>query len=380
MIGKDNLNVLLVYYEPIPAGQTTHVLSLAQGLNERGHHVSVVLPAGLERGARAFRQLGVNVVPLPLGKVAWHPRSILSLSRLIRPGSKKPDIVHIHSQEAGLLGRVIAWAAGAPAIVYTPQVIDIRRARWHWLYVWMERILAHITAAIVSVSELDRQRMVRWGIPPRKIVHIPNGINLGELTVPVDANRARRALGLNEERPLVMQVGRLSAQKNPLAFVEGAARVIQEHPEAQFALVGEGPLRETVTLRAQALGLNGAVRLLGWRDNAARLMAAANVVSLTSEWEGIPHTLLEAMAMSRPVVAPAVNGCSEIIVDGATGFLTPPGDTASWASRVSHLLNNPALMDEMGRRGRERVEAKFSQREMVAQIESVYQFVVSHAV
>jgi glycosyltransferase involved in cell wall biosynthesis len=345
------------------------VLSVARGLAARGHHVSVVLPADLERSIKAFQQAEVNVIPLPLQKLLWPLRSIFSLVKLVRSG---PDIVHVHSQEAGLLGRAVAWMAGARAIVYTPQVIDIRRTRWHWLYVLVERFLARITDVIVSVSDSDRERMIRWGIPPQKIVKIPNSVDVNEIDGISDTDRIRKALGLDPERPLVMQVGRLSAQKNPLAFVEGAAQVLQKRPDAQFALVGEGPMREAITQHAETLGLNGALRLLGWRDNAAAMMTAADVVSLTSEWEGMPHTLLEAMAKSRPIVTTDVNGCPDVVVDGKTGFLVPPGDTLVWAERIIDLLENPKLMDKMGRRGRERVIERFSQEQMITCIEELY--------
>jgi glycosyltransferase involved in cell wall biosynthesis len=170
-----------------------------------------------------------------------------------------------------------------------------------------------------------------------------------------------------------MQVARLSAQKDPLAFVEGAALVVRERPDAQFALVGEGPLRDAVAARIQELGLKGHVHLSGWHDEAFKLMAAANVVSLTSCWEGAPYTLLEAMAWSRPVVATAVNGCPEIVVDGGTGFLVPPGDTITWARRVVDLLSDPAMAAAMGGEGRIRVEERFSLRDVVARTESLYQ-------
>jgi glycosyltransferase involved in cell wall biosynthesis len=365
------LNVLLVYYEPMPAGQTAHVLSLALGLDSGKHRVTVVLPAGLERSIAAFRRAGVEVVPLPLRKVAWPPRAVLALARLIR--QQDVDIVHIHSQEAGLLGRVVARMARAQGVIYTPQTIDIRRARWYWLYVLLERALAHATDAIISVNEGDRVRLIRWGIPPHKIVTIPNGIDLGAFGGVGDVDALRRTLGLAPGRPLVMQVARLSAQKAPLAFVDGAAQAIHQCPEAQFALVGEGPLRDAVAARVRGLGLEGHVRLLGWRDEAFKLMRAADVVSLTSRWEGAPYTLLEAMGWSRPVVATTVNGCSEIVVDGETGFLVPPGDTAAWAGRVVDLLSDPVRAAAMGRQGRRRVEERFSLRGMITRTERLYQ-------
>lgn len=364
------LKILLIYYEPIPAGQTTHILSLARGLDRRKYRLTVVLPANLQYAVAAFRQTGVEVIPLPLRKVVWRPRAVVALDRLIRRGDI--DIVHVHSQEAGLLSRVVALTAGARRVIYTPQTIDIRRIRWHWLYVLIERILARGTNVIVSVNEADRERLIRWGIPPHKVVTIPNGIDLGAFEGPVDVGSLRRKLGLDENRPLVMQVGRLSMQKDPLAFVEGAAYVVREHSDVQFALVGEGPLGDAVATHVQALSLNGYVRMLGWCDEAFRLMAATDVVTLTSRWEGMPHALLEAMAWSRPVVATAVNGCPEVVVDGSTGFLVPPGNTTAWARRVMDLLSDPVRAAAMGRQGRKRVEERFSLQDMAARIEKLY--------
>jgi glycosyltransferase involved in cell wall biosynthesis len=364
------LEILLVYYEPLPAGQTTHVLSLARGLDKQKFHLTVVLPVDLRRSVAAFKQAGVQAVPLPLHKMAWEPQAVAALAHLIR--QKKADIVHVHSQEAGLVARLIARMAGARSVIYTPQTVDIRRARWHWLYVLIESALSRVTDVIISVNEADRKRMIRWGISPHKVVTIPNGIDLSAFETTVDVAGIRRALQVDENRPLVMQVGRLSAQKDPVSFVEGAAQVVQKHPEAQFALIGEGPLRDTVALRARATGLNGHVRLLGWHDRACRLMPAAQVVSLTSRWEGMPHTLLEAMAGSRPVVATNVNGCPEIVVDKVTGFLVPPGDRRAWAKCVNELLSDPAKAIAMGQQGRRQVEEKFSARQMIARVEELY--------
>jgi glycosyltransferase involved in cell wall biosynthesis len=169
-----------------------------------------------------------------------------------------------------------------------------------------------------------------------------------------------------------MQMGRLRAQKNPLAFVEGAAEVARQCPDAQFTLVGDGPLRDEVTARIRQLGLEGSVRWLGWHAHGYRLLAAADITTLTSLWEGTPFTLLEAMAWSRPVVATAVNGCPEIVVEGITGFLVPPGDPAAWARRVIELLHSPTQARTMGQQGRKRLEERFTVQHMIAQLETQY--------
>jgi glycosyltransferase involved in cell wall biosynthesis len=346
------------------------VLSLAEGLDRRHYHLTVALPENLKPSIDAFQQTGVKVVPLSMRKVVWASEAIAALVRLVR--DEDFDIVHIHSQEAGLLGRLVAWSSGAQTILYTPQTLDIRRARWHRLYRLSERILARITSAVISVNESDRGRLIAWGIPPQKVTTIHNGIDLTSFKEPIDARGLRQSLGLDKYPPLVMQVGRLSAQKDPLAFVEGAAQVVRQYPRTQFALVGDGPLRDAVIARIRELGLGECVHWLGWHNDAFRLIGAANVVTLTSKWEGAPYALLEAMAWSRPVVATAVNGCPEIVVDGVTGFLVPPGDTTAWARRVRELLDNPAHANIMGQQGRKRVEEKFTLQEMLGRLETLY--------
>ena len=363
------MNVLMLYYEPQPSGQTAHVLSLARGLDP-GFRVTVVLPDRLTESVPLFEGTGARVVPLPLRKVTWDPRVIAALIRLIR--DLEIDIVHVHSQEAGLVGRVVARLAGAKAVFYTPQTIDIRRTSWQWLYAQVERLQAAFTDVIISVSDQDRQRLVGWGIPPRKVIALPNGVDLAQFEGPAGINDLRAELGLSADRPVVMQVGRLSAQKDPVAFVEGAAKVLQRRPEVQFVMLGEGPLMEEVATQVQKRGVADSVHLLGWRAKAHRFMPAADVVTLTSRWEGTPFVLLEAMAWSRPVVATAVNGCPEIVDDGLTGFLVLPGDTSAWAGRVLALLDEPARAAEMGRQGRRRVEERYALAKITGRLEALY--------
>jgi glycosyltransferase involved in cell wall biosynthesis len=302
--------------------------------------------------------------------MAWSPRALVGLARLIREW--QPDVVHVHSQEAGLVARPLARLAGARRVFYTPQTIDIRRTRWAWLYRLCERVLARFTHRILSVNEADRQRLVGWGIPPDKVVTIPNGIDLAGFGESGSVEHLHLTSDLDPERPLILQVGRLSTQKDPLSFVEGAALVLNEHPDVQFALAGEGPLKGMVAARIQELELEQHMVLLGWRERASHLMLAADIVTLTSRWEGAPYALLEAMAYSRPVVATAVNGCPEIVADGRTGFLVPPGQPAAWARAVGGLLDDPPLAEAMGREGRQRVEARFSSTEMIDRIEALY--------
>ncbi|MBN1658853.1 MAG: glycosyltransferase family 4 protein [Anaerolineae bacterium] len=364
------MKILIVYYEPQPSGQTAHVLSLARGLEREKYQLTVVLPDHLHGPITALREAGARVVPLALKKTLWPARSVAAWMRLVR--ASNPDVVHVHSQEAGLLARLLARAAGARRVFYTPQTVDIRRVRWARLYTLVERALSGVTDTIISVCEADRARMIGWGIAPAKVAVVPNGIDLARFDEALDPAALRRTLELHPTHQLVLQVGRLSAQKDPMAFVEGAALVAGRCPQAQFVLVGTGPLQGEVSARIQKLGLEQRVRLAGWHNHADRLMAVADVVTLTSRWEGMPYVLLEAMARSRPVVATAVNGSPEIVLDGVTGFVTPPGEPAAWAQRVSELLENRDGAATMGHRGRARVEEQFTLSRMIDKIEALY--------
>jgi glycosyltransferase involved in cell wall biosynthesis len=364
------LDVLQVYYEPFRSGQTTHVLSLTRGLIDRGHRVSVVLPSRLENCLPDFEAAGAAVLPLDMSKVFWRVSSALRYLRLLC--KERFHIVHIHSQEAGLVARPLSWLGGARTIFYTPQTIDIRQVGWRPLYTAIERSLASFSAQLISVNEPDSRRLVAWGIPPAKVVTIPNGIDHSRYNEVPDVLIIKQSLSIPPNAPVVMQLGRLSPQKNPLAFVEGASRVQRLVPGVHFVMIGNGPLKEAVETRIIELQLQECFHLTGHLNNAYWYLAAAHVVTLTSSWEGTPYSLLEAMAWSKPVVATAVNGCQDIVVSGKTGYLSPQGDLDSWAELVAHLLGSPAQSAEMGKQGRQHLEQAYTLDMMVDSIEHLY--------
>jgi glycosyltransferase involved in cell wall biosynthesis len=364
------LKILQIFYEPIPSGQSTHVLSLTNCLVQKGHRVTLVLPDQLMKEMSIFPTSGAQVVPLPLEKIFWKPAAVAQFIRLIRRGAFQ--IVHVHSQEAGLVARPLARISGAKAIVYTPQTIDIRQARWSKAYSFVERMLAILTDVVISVNEADRLRLTQWGIPASKVTTIPNGIDLGNYSEPPESRNLRQVLRIDAASPIIMQIGRLAPQKNPLAFIDGAQLVLRIVPEAHFVMVGDGPLKEVLEKRINALKLGERIHIFGHHPDADRLAATANVVTLTSLWEGTPYSLLEAMAWSKPVVATNVNGCKEIVLDSKTGFLSPPGDVQLWAKNVALLLSEPLVAKKMGERGRRHVEEQFTLQNMVSKIEELY--------
>lgn len=362
--------VLIVYYEPQRSGQTTHVLNLVRGLNKDKFEVTLILPVHLFQSQTHFTRMGVSIFPLPMRKLLWNPISIIKLAQLVHKESF--DIVHVHSQEAGIMVRFVSKIAGAKKIVYTPQCTNIRHTNLFWLYRVVEKLLSSFTDIFISVSEYDRERIIQWGLPPSKVITIYNGIESEGNNISHDDTAKLQSLGLDNEAPLVMQVGRLSHQKNPLMFVEGASKVIRQIPDCQFALIGDGPLKNEVEKSIQVFGIQDNILCLGWQENANELMALADIITLTSRWEGLPHVLLEAMLWSRPIVTTQVNGCSELVIHGVTGYLVPKNNVDLWVEYVLDLLQDHTKSTKMGELGHARLLQEFSLQQMISKMEELY--------
>jgi glycosyltransferase involved in cell wall biosynthesis len=263
----------------------------------------------------------------------------------------RPRIVHTHSSKAGILGRAAARAAGVPIVVHSVHGFGFH-AEQTWalrtLGVGMERAIAPLTTHVIAVSRRNLEQGVALGfLDPAKASVIRSGVRVAAFREAAAAGPARAPLraelGIAPSVPLVGMVACLKPQKAPLDFVEVAARVALVRPEAEFLMAGDGELRPAVEERARQLGLAGRLHLLGWRRDVPRVMAALDVVVLTSLWEGLPRVVPEAVAAGRPVVATAIDGTAEILHDGENGFVCPPHDCEGLAARVLRLLADPLL-------------------------------------
>jgi len=241
------------------------------------------------------------------------------------------------------------------------------------IYVGLERVAAKASDALVVVSDRDRAKGLRAGIGfPAQYELIRSGIDLRLFDrVVVDRVAKRREFGVPPDGPLIGSVARLSPQKDPLTFVDMAAEVAARVPNARFLLVGDGPIRPAVEARVRDHGLQDQVLLLGLRRDIPEVLSLLDVFVVCSLWEGMPRTLLQAMAAGIPVVATRVDGIAEAVVDGVTGFLASPRDSAAIASRVVQLLSDEGLSKRLGAEAKQRVEA-FSVERMLRGLEALY--------
>jgi len=195
----------------------------------------------------------------------------------------------------------------------------------------------------------------------------------------LDRQAARRSAGLDPGRRLIAQVGRLEPQKDYPTFLTAAGRVLQDVPDVDVLIAGEGALRPDLEALAARLGIASRVRFLGLRHDVPALLGGVDVLALTSLYEGLPNVVIEAMATGAVAVATDVGGCRELIAPGETGFLVPPGDVEAVAGAMLRVLRSPDVAHRMASAARRRVESEFTIEAMVAKTTAVYDTCLSQA-
>jgi glycosyltransferase involved in cell wall biosynthesis len=269
------------------------------------------------------------------------------------------DVVHAHMFTSNCWGSVLGRATRVPVVIAHEQTWSFRGGAARKA---LDRhVIGRLADRVVTVSELDRRRMAELeGVPAAKIALIRNAVRPREVTG-VDL---RQELGIPAGAPVLVALAMLRRQKALGVLIQALAVVRRRFPDA-VVLVAGGPLEdnpEADRLR-RLIGerdLGSAVHLLGRRDDVGDVLAAADVAVLSSDYEGTPLAVLEYMQAGLPVVATAVGGVPEFVMDGVSGLLVPPRAPDALASAVMQLLDDPARRSEMGRRGRERQQAEFT--------------------
>ena len=234
-----------------------------------------------------------------------------------------------------------------------------------------ERALARLTDAVVADSEKVRRGLIAQGLPAHRIRTIVNGIDTERLGRDGLSGRKRTELALYGTS-IIGTVGRLVPVKDQATLLAAFAAVREAFPGVTLVLVGDGPERSALECQAHALGIRPHVRFLGERTDVAELVHLFDVFVLSSVSEGMPLTVLEAMAAGRPVVATNVGGLPEVVEHGATGLLVPAGDPRAMAEAIAKLLREPGVRARMGEAGRQRARSLFDVQHMVQAYETAY--------
>ena len=266
-----------------------------------------------------------------MGRRIYDLRGMAALARLVRLAlGLRPDVVHGYLFGPNLFAALAGRLAGVPVVAVAKRNVDaFETPRQSAVERLAHRLATHVTA----VSEAAADSAVALGVSRARVTVIPNGVDAARFADGAPAERARLELGADGS-PLVGSVGCLAARKDYGTLLEALARLAGRGTAFRAALVGDGVERAALEARAEALGLTPRVRFLGERADVERLLPGMDLFVLSSREEGIPNALLEAMAAARPCVATAVGGTPEVLRDGETGWLVPPGDPAALAAAV----------------------------------------------
>ncbi|MFS8087053.1 MAG: glycosyltransferase family 4 protein, partial [Acidobacteriota bacterium] len=235
------------------------------------------------------------------------------------------------------------------------QTVITRRVDFRVGRDWISQLKYRRAAAVIAISDAVARSLVASGVDSKEIDIIPSGIDLERCVQRAD-NRALRLLGIPENSPLVVMVAALVRHKDPLTFVRAMKCVVGSVPNAHALVVGDGPLRPEVEGAIAELGLGGNVHLAGFRYDADAILAAADVVTLSSREEGLGTVLIDALWMGKPIAATRAGGIPEIVQDGICGLLAPAEDGPALGAAISRLLTDGALRARFSSAGRARAE------------------------
>jgi glycosyltransferase involved in cell wall biosynthesis len=268
------------------------------------------------------------------------------------------DVLVTHGYKSNFLGRPAARYAGIPIVSvsrgWTSENLKV------WCYEAVDRVHLRFMDRVVCVSQGQAEKVRQAGVSGDRVRVIRNAARLPAFADPDPAARDRLRGLAGGDGPIVLAAGRLSPEKGFGSLVEATPRLLDVVPLARVVLLGDGPERPRMERRATELGIRDRVAMPGFRTDLDALLPWANVVVLPSLTEGLPNVALEAAAAGVPVVATAVGGTPEVVLNGQTGFLVPSGDPTALAARVGDVLTRPEWARAFGAAARRRVEEHFS--------------------
>ena len=340
---------------------------LARGLQEHGHK-SIVLCRPESPCMERAQGMGLAVHP-------FTTRGDLDLPAARRLGrladETGADILHAHTARTVIPAAASRFFAKRRArcvahrrVDFTIHKMPLRLSglKYRW---GVDRFIA-ITQAVKDV-------MVKDGIPEEKISIVHSSTDLSRFEGIERKPGLRAELGVPEDALLVGNVAALVGHKGQAYFLDAAAEVLKESPNAFFIILGEGQLRGELEARAGDLGIEERLRMPGFREDVAHCMAEFDVFCMSSWGEGMGSVVLEAMAMRRPIVATRAGGLVEVIKDGENGLLAPPRDGKALAAAIGKMLADPALARRLAEAGRKTVEEEFTVERMVERTIAVYE-------
>jgi len=344
-------------------GQVQRIVLECSKMMAMGHRVVIVCQPGSPLFKNA-REKGIPVEEVRI-RGQFDLRAILAIYRLIK--KHEITVVNTHSSRDNWVGSLAAKLAGVPLIVRTRHhPVPISNSPLNFIH--------KLADGFIATGEAVRAGLVTDNLfSAERVISVPTGVSLERFSLATDCSALKHELGIESATRIVTIVSRLGKTKRHDLFVEAARLVLNELPDVKFLIVGDGMMQEPIQRKVEALGLSNEVLMMGYRADIPEFMAISNVVVLTSDSEGVPQVLTQAMAMQRPVVAAPIGAIPDLIEDGVTGLFAEAGNARLFADKILMLLRDDCLSQKLGAAGRQHVLNNFTDDIMAEKTIAFYQ-------
>jgi len=350
-------------------GPEKQILGHIAASSKTNHSVLVFTQRGIPNEFfMRCQELGIHSVAVE-ARHSFDPSSLPRLFSTVR--ELRPDIVCTYGYKPAILFSVGKSFVKAPLVMHARGHTE-ENAKVRFFEALECRAMASSAHVVVSVSYGYARHLIACGVPRERIKVVHNAVTVDKSRIDSSSlNGKRTELGFAPGDQLIATAGRLSPEKAQLDLIRAFAKVSREFPRARLLILGDGPLRSKLERAAQE-HCGGGVTFLGFRRNIGEIMASLDLFVLSSHTEGLPNVVLESFAHAKPVVATAVGGVPELVVDGITGLLVPPAQPDRLAEAISVCLRNSDKAQQMGQAGYQKVRSEFSFESQSRRLEAIY--------
>lgn len=377
------LKVLQLITRLDKGGSAENTFLTATGLDKNNYQVTLMSGPVEDAGQDRKKEIGESgirhiFIPELVRNISLINDFIafLKIYRVLR--KEKFDIVHIHTSKAGLLGRLAAKLARTPIIIHTPHghvFFGYFGSFKTKMFILLEKLASCLTDKIVALTNGEKEDYLAYKVARKeKLAVISSGVDLNRYKEPSSEEKKnfKKELGVLENSLVVGTVGRLVPVKGPESLIEASKIIVSKYPDTYFLFVGDGPLRQSLEMKAIQIGVKKNIIFLGWRDDVSKIISIFDIFVLPSLNEGMGRVLVEAMALQKPIVASRVGGIPDLVSHGKNGFLVPPKNPMKLAKYIMILLEDQGKRETMGLAGQETI-SNFSKEKMIEDTEKLYE-------